>query len=205
MERGREAPPDLSRRGPEPLYVQLGCTSFRNRLTRTVVYAMTSCDIIGFFSIADRIQRRLHRTLDSPEEVDYYLHYLSAISGTRRTLGLVDIRSPSPARLGRLPQNSVVYVAGTIYLQTGLAPSLIDADYMHVVSRRRRASPSPRGYPPARVEGMGRTACEHASHSGSMWAVRVSITQYVRHSVQSFDIVFVPKTKLRLTANLIIV
>lgn len=185
--------------------MQLPCTSSHNSLTRTVVYAMTSCNIVRFFSIANCTQRRLHRTLDSPEEVDYYLHYLSAISGTRHTLGLVDIRSPSPTHLGWLPQNSVVYVAGTIYLQTGLAPSLIDADYMHIISRHRRGSPLLTWYPPACVEGMGRTASERTSHFGSMWAVRVSITQYMRHSVQSFNIVFVPKTNLHLTANLIIV
>lgn len=49
---------------------------------------------------------------------------------------------------------------------------------------------------------MGRTAADHAFLSGSMWAVPITISQYVQHSVQSFQIVFVKNLFYHLTENL---
>jgi hypothetical protein len=93
-----------------------------------------------------------------------FAHYNSFLSGINHHVAFADIRAVGPINNDILPLNSVVYLVGTIFIQTGpgYRPSMINAIHLHTVG----GDPSTAGYrhpipnvPASYIEAVGTVSC----------------------------------------------
>ena len=94
---------------------------------------MLSCNIVSFFDIGPLRCGLQCPVPGYPPQSALYGHYHSSIAGTLQFLGGVYIRPPTPGWNVNLRRRAVVLVVGTVFMQTGPWPSLIEAIHMDVM------------------------------------------------------------------------
>jgi hypothetical protein len=152
---------------------------------------MSSCIIYGFFDLGPR-RRGLQQPVPGyPFQPVLYGHYRSSLSRTMQSLGSVYIRPLTPTWNDNLPDRAVVFVVGTIFMQTGRRPSLIEAVHMDIVHGSPTRHTCRIAFPPSHVNAVGTVAGEHYFLSDSFSALPVTITQDVWDGMRTFGLTYV--------------
>jgi hypothetical protein len=165
---------------------------------------MSLCKVTGFFRIAGGLRITLyHRhpyltdgastpSTTASDDTEYrFAHYNSTISSTRRPITFADIRAPEPINDDILSTKLVMFVMGTVFLQSGTRPSIIDATYLQVFpgdpNRPNYHSSIPR-FPATHINAIGTIARRHSvQHDGSK-TFTITISQFVREGVKRFKL-----------------
>ena len=120
-----------------------------------------------------------------------YTHYQCALFGELGILTIADIRAPVPYDDDILPVGSVVYIVGTIIIQTDGEHSLIDADRINVLPLREPLSTHPdlaSKFPAPQIHGIGAVVGEHSTTSSDTWLFPVTVSQFMRNDINTFQI-----------------
>lgn len=121
-----------------------------------------------------------------------YTHYQCALFGELGILTIADIRAPTPYDDDILPVGSVVYIVGTIIIRTDREHSLIDADHIDVLPLKEPLSTHPDlvlKFPAPQIHGIGAIIGECSTTSSNVWLFPVSVSQFMRNEINTFQIV----------------
>lgn len=111
-------------------------TSFTSSL-----HLMSSCNIVGFFCLAQgnriwvnkAIRNGGSRSTSAGSVGTWYTHYDTTISCIKDTFASADLRVYCPLNDVVFPNNSIAFVIGKVFIQTGEQCLLIDATHFHVI------------------------------------------------------------------------
>jgi hypothetical protein len=152
---------------------------------------MSSCIVTGFFNVGLRRRglRRVPVGAIQPETI-LFAHYRSSLSlsGTMHSLGTVFIRPPTATWHNILTDRAVVFVAGTIFAQTGSRLSLIEATHMSVIHGPQSDHVCRIVFPPCLVTAVGTVASQHYYITPNFLAVPITISQEVWDVVRTFSL-----------------
>jgi hypothetical protein len=159
---------------------------------------MSSCCVVGFFCLArgnrirvNRPNRNGNTRSTSSSTGTWYAHYDTTIACLKDTFCPVDLRVYCPLTDDILPDNSVAFVIGKVFIQTGEQRSLIDAIHLNVfpgdVSCPTYQSTVPQ-FTYSFVYGIGSVSGEHQVLNDRSRVFPVSISEYLRDQMKSFQI-----------------
>lgn len=165
---------------------------------------LTATYSYGIFRIAAGLQIALYHsfttatgTPSSQSQMFRFAHYNSFLSGINHHVVFAEIHAAGPIDNDILPQNSTVYLVGTIFVQTGpgYQPSMIDAVHLHTVGR----DPTTAGYqhpildvPASYIKAVGTVSCQHHVLPNGSKVFLIAVSQSIRNGMKSFHIVYVP-------------
>ena len=162
---------------------------------------MASCLTFGFFRLGVDPDVGYYRTvgmhppsassLVSPLQI--FPHYESCISSARCALTPVSIRGPHPLRDGTMPDNTFMFVVGSLFVRTDGGPSLIDASQMTVIAAEAGPphSTDERLFPQFAVSyilGFGSIASDRYVLPDRSIVTAVRLSQHVRNGVKTFAV-----------------
>ena len=169
---------------------------------------MSYCDVTGFFRIAGGLRIALYSqhpyiagassaessTPSSQDGLLRFAHYNSTISTAGKPVAFADIRAPQPINDDIIPTKAVVFLIGSVFLQSGHRPSIIDANFMQVfpgdVNAPMYHNAVPR-FPATYIDAIGTVSRRHTVLQDGSKAFTLSISQFVRDSVKTFKLAYV--------------
>ena len=101
--------------------------------------SMSFCHISSFFTISCPTYIAMYDQYPMPDgpsaqnsPLPLFCHYKSSICAAGKQLTCVDIHAAEPQGQNHIPPNSVIWLVGTVYVQTSVLLSIIDANHLHV-------------------------------------------------------------------------
>jgi hypothetical protein len=168
---------------------------------------MSYCDVTGFFRIAGGLQIALYQQhpyitgVSSPETSTpsqdgllRFTHYNSTISATSKPVAFADICAPDPINNDIVPTKAMVFLIGSVFLQSGSCPSIIDATFMQIfpgdVNAPMYHNTVPR-FPATYIDAIGTVSRRHTILQDGSRAFTITISQFVRDSIKRFKLTYV--------------
>ena len=160
--------------------------------------SMSFCHISGFFTISCPTYVALYDRYPSPDgpsapnsPLPLFCHYKSSICAAGKEVACADIRAAEPLGQNRIPPKSIVWLVGTVYVQTGVPFSIIDADHLHVFPGDPSSPNYALSFPKlsaSHLDAMGKVCGRMKVLTDGTKVFEISITQYIRDDIKSFRV-----------------
>ena len=164
---------------------------------------MGGCHIAAFFRVGGDYRFTLYRMLPTSEqsssprtpttEMHAYIHYHCTVQSFAGPITTADIRPPTPFEGELIPEGTIIYVDGTVFIRGAQEKSLVDAAQLCVIC----PSPTPttdtplapqRSYPAAYFNGVGSFDNRYVHVASGAWIFPVTVSQFVRDTIHTFKI-----------------
>ena len=160
--------------------------------------SMSFCHISGFFTISCPTYVAMYDRFPTPDgpsaqnsPLPLFCHYKSSICAAGKEVACADIRAAEPLGQNRIPPKSIVWLVGTVYVQTGVPLSIIDADHLHVFPGDPSSPNYALSFPKlsaSHLDAMGKLCGRMKVLTDGTKVFEISITQYIRDDIKSFRV-----------------
>jgi hypothetical protein len=157
---------------------------------------MAACHVAAFFRVGKHHRFALYRELPvspvvsseraSSTALQPFVQYECSILSFAGPISLADVRPPTPFEGEVIPNGTIVYVDGTIFIREAQDRSFIDATQLTVIVPPTSTPPS--SYPAGYFDGVGRVEGPYVTVPSGAWLFPLTVSQFVRNHSHSFKI-----------------